>query len=294
MVHAEVSNSQDHLLQAVVDRDPRLAPAIDVGIYAFRAILSGASTLNADFLLEVEQDAAKAIVVFPDEAAGLVRTSEIHPQSLIDLEQALAGDGPRVIIMRHGTQFSDMPKIDMMRLPHNMTEPLTDISMAQAVATAVTLSVIAGKLEKPIRVISSENKRALQTAALIAGITGAQFVIDKRLNCVNYPPKKEVSDEELSQLLGPENKGALLWQKEIVDRVCGPGTFERISRDMPRLLARLLLQDNNSITIVITHTQQTQAADVLAEDEPVRLRELGVRLFSPSGSVLVPNGIFKH
>ncbi len=306
MAGHEGLNGQDHLLQAGlpevaaslqagISRNSRLAPAIEVGENALRELLNQTSTLSAESLIEIQRKAITRIIVGLNsaEAAEMTKTGEVNSQSLIDLEQVLTGEGPRVIFMRHGTQFSDLPdKKDKMRLPANMTEPLTDISMAQAVATAVALSVIAGRLGKPLQIISSENERALQTAAIIAGVAGADLIIDRSLNCVNYPPKNEVNDDELNKLLGEENNGALLWQENRVDKVCGPGTFQRISRDMSRLLARLLLRDNNAITIVVTHTQQTNAADVVAGNAPLRLRDLGMRTFSPSESVLIANGIF--
>lgn len=287
------SLSHQDLLTAAIARDPRLAGALETGKGYFQTWKDIPRALFLwPFLMSLQDKAGAELGVGVSERR-LKEEWQVSSGNLARLEEALFGEGPRVIIMRHGTQFSDNPnKINMMRLSHNMTQPLTDISMVQATATGVALAIIAGKLGKPIEVISSENERALQTAALIAGIAGVPLAIDGSLNCVNYPPEKEVSDKKLLELLGPENNGALLWQEKIVDRVCGPGTFQRISRDMPRLLARLLLQDNNTITVVITHTQQTQAADVFAEDKPLRLRELGVRLFTPQKSTLFPNGIF--
>lgn len=286
------------LLDAVVARDSRFAGALETGRSYFQTWKdhsrdpSSPSLSIWPFLMALQNKVGMELKVDINQHR-LKEEWQVSGGNLARLEEVLTGDGPHVVIMRHGTQFSDKPdKIEMMRFPANMKEPLTGISMAQATATGVALAVIARKLGKQIEVISSENERALQTAAIIAGIAEAGLTIDRGLNCVNYPPEKEVSNEKLLDLLGRENNGALLWREDIVDRVCGPGTFQRISRDMSRLLTRLLLRDNNVITVVVTHTQQTQAADVFAGNRPSRLRELGMRLFTPQESTLLPNGIF--
>lgn len=297
MVRAEAPNNQD-LLQAAINRDLRFAGALETGRSYFQTWKdhsrepSSPSLSIWPFLMVLQNKVGMELKVDINQHR-LKEEWQVSAGNLARLEEVLSGDGPRVIIMRHGTQFSNDPnKLKMMRHPANMKEPLTNMSMAQAAATGVALAIVARRIGKKIEVISSENERALQTAALVAGIAGASLTIDKRLNCVNYPPEDEVSDEELLDLLGPKNNGALLWVKEIVDRVCGEGTFDRITQDMKDLHQKLLSQDGNSIKVIITHTQQTQAADVFAGNRPSRLRELGMRLFTPQKSTLLPNGIF--
>lgn len=46
--------------------------------------------------------------------------------------------------------------------------------------------------------------------------------------CVNYP--NDVSDEDLIGRIGENNNRALIWDKRIVDSVCGDGTDAQISK----------------------------------------------------------------
>lgn len=246
------------------------------------------------FLAQIAEDFLTQAKISSLDAKRIIDKSAIVSlANILSLRQALAGEGPSVIVMRHGTQHSDLAsKLDLMRQPQNQTDPLTTASAAQAVVTGVILATIAERSGKRIRVVSSENTRALQTGAIVAGISGGSLVIDNRLTCLDYPPVSEVSNDALLDRLGRENNGAVVWKEEIVDNVFGQGTYKRATRDMADILTQHLLKEGDEIVVVVTHTQQTNACDVYAGDEPLRLRELGMRVFTSEKQVLFSNGVF--
>lgn len=300
MTMQEAPRGQD-LLTQLVSEDPRLRVAIVQAkdqLFITKYTLNGVST--PPVLAVLQQGLVVRLGLPFSEANQVGERGLVNEENLKQLKEAFQADGPHVVFMRHGTQFSDNPdKIVMMRLPNNMNEPLTTQSMIQATATAVAIAEIARKTGKKIRVVSSENRRALQTAAVIAGAakaaTTATLEIDQRLNCVNYPPIDEMSEEELRSHL--DAGGSLPWEEDAVDAVCGGGTYQRIMEDIKQMLDETLVQDSNTITIVITHTPQTQAMDTLFWQQPNRLRELGMRVVSfgqnrEIQTTLFPNGIF--
>lgn len=312
----ELPSHQD-VVARVAAEDPRIHTAIDVGRHLrprfafdydpspFVYIANQAferHPADAEFeRLTYMQTFGQIAEVFLSRAGVSDRDAEriikesalVHMDSVLDLQQLLVGEGPRVIVMRHGTQHSDLAsKLDLMRQPQNQTDPLTTPSAAQAVVTGVILATIAEKAGKRIRVVSSENTRAIQTGAIVAGSSSGSLVIDKRLTCLDYPPVSEVSDDALLDRLGRENNGAVIWKEGIVENVFGYGAYKRVTRDMADILVQYLLSDASEIVVVVTHTQQTNACDVYAEDKPLRLRELGMRVFTTERQVLLPNGVF--
>lgn len=187
------------------------------------------------------------------------------------------GDGV-ALWMRHGKQQAQAghSKIDMMRLPDNMEDPMTDESLIEAVGTGIILRYIAEKTGKPIEVKTSENKRAMQAAGIIAAIANARASVDQRLTCVNY--NNNLINEEVNQRLGLENNGSLVWEEEIVDSVCGEGTWARISSGTIEMLNESQRgRGTEKITVFLTHTQQTNVLDNAYGDNPTRLAELGFR-----------------
>ncbi len=208
-------------------------------------------------------------------------TRQIDPETVYDM--VLFAHFPRVIMWaRHGKQQMDAAtanlgsaeqKLSMMKLPHNMADPLTDDSIAEAVGTGLILKYMAEKNGKKIQVRTSENMCAAQAAVIIAGVSGATVDTDSRLTCINYP--NGIPDVEILERLGAENKGALPWTKEVVDNVCGEGTYDKISRGVIDMYEAA---DYNSITLNITHTQQINVLDSLARRVPIRLAELGFQI----------------
>ncbi len=177
-----------------------------------------------------------------------------------------------------------------MQLPHNMIDPLTDQSIAEAVGLSLVLACVSQEINPgTIKVRSSANTRAAEVAALVARLTGGTAVYDERLNCVDYPKGK--TDQEIDHLLGPANKGSLRWDKKTVDDAIGDGTYNRTTKNV-----KDLIQEGVTVkgwTIDVTHTQQTNAADLKAGREPSRLAEMGFSVWrSPVESTLLPNGIF--
>lgn len=233
------------------------------------------------------------------EQATMLR--EVDPQPVANALEALTGEGGRVVMMRHGGQTvnpqvalmsDDLKKIRMMQLPFNMFDPLSAHSRAEAFGTAIPLRVAQERTGKTLEIRTSENARALQLAVLIARIANAgSFLIDRRLTCVNYR-SIGVSDEQLLQWLA-ESKGSLPWKPEIVNRVCGEGTFEKIVRDVDRVITEGIANPNK-IVLCITHTQQTNACDEREWETPTRYAELGMRIIQPQTSFLLKNGIYAN
>lgn len=227
------------------------------------------------------------------EAKRILHLSETASTRIVDevvagfMLEFSEGDGV-ALWLRHGKQQAQAghSKIDMMRLPDNMEDPMTDESLAEAVGTGIILRYISEKTGKPIEVKTSENKRAMQAAGIIAAIANARVSIDQRLTCVNYDNR--LSDEEVNQRLGPENNGSIVWEEEIVDSVCGEGTWARISSGTIEMLnGSQLGRGTEKITVFLTHTQQTNVLDNAFGDNPTRLAEFGFRATRrPSGASL--------
>ncbi|MBI2036202.1 histidine phosphatase family protein [Candidatus Microgenomates bacterium] len=300
MTRQEAPKGHD-LLTQLVSEDPRLGVAIVRArdqLFITKYTLNGLSTPLA--LVAFQEGLVVRLNLPFSETRQAAKKGLANEGSLKRLEEVFQSNGPHVAFMRHGTQFSDNPdKIAMMRLPNNMTEPLTTQSLIQAAATAVAITEIARKTGKKIRVVSSENRRALQTAAVIAGvakeITPVNFEVDQRLNCINYPPLDEMVEEELRKYL--DAGGSLPWREDVVDAVCGEDTYQRITTNMRQVLDGSLGKGSDIITIIVTHTQQTQAVDTIFGEEPGRLRELGMRIAFPGQqqnpqTALFQSGIF--
>ena len=90
--------------------------------------------------------------------------------------------------------------------------------------------------------------------------------------------------------MGRDNNGALVWRKEILDSVCGDGSFRTIDKDMRSVIGDFRTRDG--LTICITHTPQMNAADVVMGETPVRIPELGFRVITRKGSLQFPTNVF--
>lgn len=235
---------------------------------------------------------------------GGVILRQVSPQLVGELVSVIdhgedVSDSGRYMMLRHGGQRLDeetgdlkgaSQKIRLMQLPHNMTDPLTDQSIAEAVGLGLVLACVYQEINPgEVSVRSSANTRAAEVAAIVARLTGGSVVYDQRLNCVDYP--KDKTDQEIDDLLGPANKGSLRWDRTTVDRVIGDGTYDRITENVEDLIREGVTA--KGWTIDVTHTQQTNAADLVARREPSRLAEMGFSIWrSPVESTLLPNGVF--
>lgn len=204
-----------------------------------------------------------------------------------------------ILFMRHGIQFVEDAerdrltgsprKIRLMQAPFNEKDPAAAQSLAEAASLALVLQHIGKKNNLPVSVVTSRNTRAADIGAIISVVNGFQIGIDDRLTCVNYPIDR--TDEELEEMLGRDSMGALVWKEEILDAVCGDGTFKTIQEDVRAVLAGHY--GKKEITVCITHTPQTNAADVLVGDVPIRMPELGFRLFSGDTSSQFINNVLE-
>lgn len=253
--------------------------------FAEAGSINAAGKLQRDIMAVIPHDGEQARDIKPGKVRALSDFIEMNNGGLI--------------IMRHGRQFIEdeqrklltgsMRKINLMQLPFNDEDPADAQSLSEAAGLSIALKSILRDFELPIRMISSRNARAADIAAVICVANNADIQIDDRLTCVNYP--SDIPAEQLVRLIGENNNGALTWNKEIIDPVCGEGTFDKITSDVSELIAET--SNFTGLTVCITHTPQMNAADLIASNSPVRVPELGFRIFGRNQSLQFPNSIFE-
>ncbi|CAN5145495.1 hypothetical protein BH09PAT1_BH09PAT1_8650 [soil metagenome] len=223
---------------------------------------------------------------------------QIDKEAVSTLFETIKDNNGGLILMRHGVQsvaeeerrLLEDPhrKIRLMQLPYNFDDPASAQSVAEASSLAIIMMHISKLNNIPVEIITSGNRRAAEIGAVMSVSNSFHVAGDDRLTCVNYPTDK--TDEELDLLLGRENKGSLVWERGKIDSVCGVGTFDQISSNIGSLVSEY--QYMPRLTVGITHTPQTNAADLIAGDNPIRMPELGMRLFSGNESIRFPSNIF--
>lgn len=241
------------------------------------------------------------------EGDDLMSVRRVDAEAAAEVTQLLAFGG--IIIMRHGAQFSaDSSKIRMMQLPQNYTDPMTHVSMAEGASVAHQMAIFSNRTQLPVEIMTSKNIRAKQLAHEISAMTrGNDYATSnlsnlshkEALDCVNYPSDK--TDEEINAILGPEAKGSLPWDK--IDALLGEGTTDVFLRNMGGIINGTLekIAESRKMVVIVTHTQQTNAVDLLFDQQQVRYSELGFSIVwlskRPKGRAAVmytqyPNGIF--
>lgn len=197
--------------------------------------------------------------------------------------------------MRHGVQaitsdIAALPaveqKIRLMQPPHNTDDPITLASGVEAIGTGLALAWAAQLARKDVVVLTTANARGRQVATVFGSILGVPVYPDKRLDCIDY--RTDISAEAISEILGKDKAGKLVWGEAKVDGVTREGTYQRITQDMRGLIGSAL--DQNHIVIAITHTQQLNAVAV-DTGMPATLDTLGMQGYSARGSLLLPNGV---
>lgn len=291
----ERENYGPYLLKDLTVNDSWIGKAYIEVAKAKRKIIN--TKINGHTIVGHAVDLQRAILDhLPGDASSGRQIDSEKVECLSELVQSSQGG---LIIMRHGIQFVEdedrkrlidpTKKIRLMQLPYNLNDPAAAQSLAEAGSLALVLMYLGLKNEIPVVTKTSGNKRAAEIGAIIAVVNGFDVAIDSRLTCANYPTDK--SDEELARLLGRENNGSLAWNRDIVDSVCGEGKFDSITNDITHLIDEL--HDKPQLTVCITHTPQTNAADLIAGKEPMRMPELGFRLFTKNTSILFPDNIFR-
>lgn len=210
----------------------------------------------------------------------------LDPKIAAEVSQKIENQGA-ILLMRHGEQtppgVSIPPaelKIAMMRAPENRAAPATEASLAEFLSTVSVLS----SFGKEISIECSSNLRALQPAQLLSELTQRPLKLRPLWDCIDYLP--ESAAPNLIQLL-PE--GTLPWKEPLVDAAVGPGTFRNILDSVSR---EIVPPPHPRLRIVITHTQQIQAACQLLGLPLARLGHYGFILILPNQALVYPNGFY--
>ncbi len=185
--------------------------------------------------------------------------------------------------MRHGAQIPG-EKTEMMQLPHNMTDPITNVSLAESFGEGLVWRWIKDVTGQNITLETSENIRSAQVGVAIAEMAALPFAPNRMLNCLNYP----LYPKEVLHRLGIDEKGSVLWEEHVVNEVFGQRAYQTTMLDMDDLVDRAIYGTNT--LLCITHTQQIQALAILVGEEPARPDELGGRFFFAKSSLYVPKG----
>lgn len=211
----------------------------------------------------------------------------------------LFDSGKVMILMRHGEQqmsqrVKSLPnkalqKIAMMRMEENTNNPLTEHSQIELYGTVAVIDYIKAYSKVAWRIETSSNRRAYQAANLIGDATNIPVTNNSIWDCVNYPEESIISTKNLLEILP---NGSLPWDLEVVNRVIGPGTYEKIHRDVN--VASKSLHDKECL-LCISHTQQLNA---LAEQKNLPIIRLGyygfIVITDDSRAEIFPNGIYQY
>lgn len=289
MAHHEHLPVSTQLKDLIIESDKTLGLVVKKTLDFTRAIplelLASASFEEiAGFANQLQKNIAQTVGV--DES----KLRLVSPENIELFECFVTANPNTVAFMRHGEQNSNVSKLEKMQQEHNIKDPLTAKSMAEAAGTAFVLWVLQERTGIPITIKTSGNVRSAQVGAVIAKVTGSRLIYDKWLNCVNY--RDDIPLEALNELLGRENNGALIWEQKRADTVCseGEGTFQRVTEETAEVLAEGL--NSQVLTLLVTHTQQTNALDKQMGEDPTRYDELGVRLVGKESSQLIKSGFY--
>lgn len=261
MVRPEYQTSGE-FKQYILASDARLSRALSVA----RPFLQDPhlELFGQSGIVRVAENAQLAATRFLNLQPG-IRARMLDVRKLSSLEEILSGPGSRTIFIRHGVQKSDATsKEEMMQEAHNVHDPVTDDSLVEAIGTTLMLMYLAAVTKRKIRVRTSENVRSAQIAVIISEMSGAEFIVDKRLNCINYP---DVLNEEQKTLLA-KTGGTVPWEREGINTIAGPLTFETMTSDMKDLKEEVM-QGENVLEVFITHAQQLNALGIEGRPDPL-------------------------
>lgn len=226
-------------------------------------------------------------------ASGGIR--EIDPTIVHSLLTLLQESNVQ-IFMRHGEQqktprIQNLPireqKIEMMRLPDNIENSLTEASIAEWMEGLIIWEYLKQKTGRYVILESSKNQRAIIPASALAYVLKAPLHINEMLTCINYPSSHELSNIELLTHL-PD--GTVPWEEHKVNAIIGPGTYEHITQNMKHLIVSS--KRSHTIFIAITHTQQTNAIATLLDMPIMRLGNFGFILLTDRNKAIFPEGFY--
>lgn len=211
-----------------------------------------------------------------NEAIGIgiekVTLDPLNEEKVILLNDFLSGVGSRIVFMRHGEQsppewiFSishpGVRKIRMMQNPFNKEDLLTNKGLAEIFAVSLVFLHIQAKTGKKVRILSSENMRALELAEMVATvIEDSSCTTNEGLSCITYKDERDHPPVTVEQILEDLPLGAMPWDPQLVDKWCknnrsGKKQSESIISTVEHLYKLGTDKDGNELLIVLTHTQQ--------------------------------------
>ncbi len=201
------------------------------------------------------------------------------------------------IYIRHGEQqrteqVRKLPsieqKIEMMRLEENLENPLTEESLSEWIEGMIIWKYLQEKTGRSQVLESSKNRRAEIPASALGFALKTQLHFNDALDCVNYPSCQEMSNAEILKWL-PD--GSLPWKRDKVDAIIGPGTYERITQEMEKLLSSS--KDSNTMYFAFTHTQQINAIAAASDLPIVRLGNFGFILITDQHIEMFTEGFYR-
>lgn len=165
--------------------------------------------------------------------------------------EAVGARAARLIVLRHGSTTWSRSG----RFTGHQDPPLDDAGRAQARAAAAALAA------RPIRrIVSSDLRRAVQTAEILAEAVGLPVVPDRRLREEYLGQWEGRTAAEVSQLL-PD--GYLRWQRgEVLDPFDGREGLTAVARRVLPAAADAILPDtaaNPPTVLLVTHVNAALA-----------------------------------
>lgn len=220
---------------------------------------------------------------------------------VIDTLLDLSTQDDIALTMRHGEQLlgddvaklenAALKKIMMMRHEHNVKDPITVQSAIEFLGTMSCFAYICAQTNKRFHIETSANQRALIPANAISETLNVACNQNEIWDCIDYPSEDIITDDELLKLLPT---GSVPWKKNIFDQVSLERSYEAIQGEVTEFHQK---QDRpaNTMTLVITHTQQINAT---AECNDLPVERLGYYGFTLSGEKTTPalfrQGIYKN
>lgn len=251
----------------------------------------------------------KAIGFDPGESG----VSRVSKNKLTKLVNAASPQGNTTIFVRHAEQsppewvFSiprqDIRKIRMMQNPFNNEDLITNKAVAEAFSTGFSLHYLKAVTGKNLRIVSSENMRALEIAKVISHMVEDTTIrTDAGLTCITYKDERDEPSVTFDQLLADLPSGFMPWVPELVDKWCketkgGKKPSQAIVESVGELYTEGLDSSGNDIIIALTHSQQLGEVLSLAgklNDPGARFPELSMFVVNENSPTILRRGILQE